>query len=74
VATLFVARDRITFEIQIAGAMKNYKAVNGSAPKTQEEYMEKIIKEHGVKLPQLPAGERYVYIPEKEELFVERPQ
>ena len=36
--------------------------------------MDKIIKEGQIHLPELPAGQRYVYIPEREELFVERPQ
>jgi hypothetical protein len=74
VATYFAAKEMIAFRIQIPGAMKNYKALNGSAPKTQEEFMEKIIKEGGIQLPDLPPGQRYVYIPEKEDLFVEHPQ
>jgi hypothetical protein len=74
VATYFAAKEMIAFRIQIPGAMKNYKALNGSAPKTQEEFMEKIIKEHGIQLPQLPVGQRYVYFPDKEDLFVEHPQ
>jgi len=74
VATYFAAKEMIAFRIQIPGAMKNYKALNGSAPKTQEEFMEKIIKEHGIQLPQLPAGQRYVYKPDQEDLFVEHPQ
>jgi len=70
--TFFQARDRITFDIQIAEAMKMYKANNGTAPKTHEEFMEKIIKENHIKLPDLPPGERYIYIPAKEDLFVDR--
>jgi hypothetical protein len=74
VATYFAAKEMIAFRVQIPGAMKNYKALNGSAPKTQEEFMEKIIKEHGIQLPQLPPGQRYVYKPEQEDLFVEHPK
>jgi len=70
VRTLFQARDRITFDIQIAEAMKLYKATNGAAPKTHEEFMEKIIKENQIKLPELPAGKRYVYDPKQEDLMV----
>ncbi len=74
VATYFQARDRITFDIQIADAMRLYKAANGSAPKTHDEFMEKIIKENQIKLPELPPGDRYKYVPEKEELCVEHTQ
>jgi hypothetical protein len=66
------AQERITFD-QIQHSMDLYKAANGSAPKTQEEFMEKIIKENMLKLPQLPPGQRYVYLPDKEELMVEHP-
>ena len=74
VRTFFQARDRITFDIQIADGLRMYKATNGSAPKTHEEFMEKIIKENQIKLPELPPGDRYIYIPEKEDLFVEHTQ
>lgn len=73
VKTYFQARDRITF-LQVDDGMRLYKASNGSAPKTHEEFMEKIIKEGQIKLPQLPPGDRYIYIPEKEELCVEHTQ
>ncbi len=71
VRTYFQARDRITFDIQVADGIRMYKATNGFAPKTHEEFMEKIIKEGQIKLPELPPGDRYIYIPEKEDLFVE---
>ncbi len=74
VRTYFQARDRITFDIQVADAMRLYKATNGSAPKSHEEFMEKIIKENQIKLPALPPGDRYVYIPEQEQLCVEHTQ
>jgi hypothetical protein len=74
VATYFRTRDRITFDIQIAEAMKLYKATNGTAPKTHEEFMEKIIKENQIKLPELPQGDRYVYVPAEEELKVQPAQ
>lgn len=71
VRTLFQARDRITF-LQVDDGMRLYKASNGSAPKTHEEFMEKIIKEGQIKLPALPPGDRYIYDPAKEELCVEQ--
>jgi hypothetical protein len=73
VRTYFQARDRITF-LQVDDGMRLYKAANGSAPKTHEEFMEKIIKEGQIKLPALPPGDRYIYIPAKEELCVEHTQ
>ena len=74
VATYFQARDRITFDIQLAEAMKLYKATNGNAPKSHEEFMEKIVKENMIKLPELPSGDRYIYVPQREELCVEHTQ
>jgi len=73
VRTYFQARDRITF-LQVDDGMRLYKAANGSAPKTHEEFMQKIIKEGQIKLPDLPPGDRYIYIPAKEDLFVEHTQ
>ena len=72
VAAYFSIQERLAFD-QVAHAMDLYKATNDHAPKSHEEFMEKIIKENGVKLPQLPAGERYLYDPKTEQLMVERP-
>ena len=72
VRTYFLARDRITFDVQLAEAMKLYKATNGAAPKTHEEFMEKIIKANQIKLPDLPSGDRYIYVPAEEELKVQK--
>jgi hypothetical protein len=73
VSVFFRTQERITFQIAIPHAMNLYKASNGSAPKTHEEFMEKIIKEQRIKLPDLPQGQRYIYDPAKEELMVEHP-
>ena len=72
VAAYFSIQERLAFD-QVAHAMDLYKATNDHAPKSHEEFMEKIIKENGIKLPQLPAGERYLYDPKTEQLMVERP-
>jgi len=69
----FRARERIAFEIKIPHAMQLYKALNGRAPRDQKEFMEQIIKANQIRLPDLRAGERYVYDPKTEELMVERP-
>ena len=72
IAAYFSIRERLVFD-QIAHAMDLYKATNEHAPKSQEEFMEKIVKENGLKLPELPPGERYLYDPKTEQLMVERP-
>ncbi|HEY6564802.1 MAG TPA: hypothetical protein VIY86_09920 [Pirellulaceae bacterium] len=71
----FRTKERIAFEIQIPDAMKTYKALDrdGKGPKTHEEFMEKIIQESSIVLPNLPEGHRYRYDPETEDLLVERP-
>ena len=74
IETLFTVEQRIAFEVQIPKAMSLYKAAHDNkGPKTQEEYMEVIIKEHGVQLPDLPAGDVYWYDPKTEELMVRHP-
>lgn len=72
VSVYFRAAERIIFNIQIPKEMQLYKAINGKAPQSHEEFMEKIIKPAQIPLPTLPAGERYIYDPEKEELFIEQ--
>lgn len=69
----FHARERITFD-QVKHNLDLYKALNGSAPKTTEEFMDKVIKANGTKLPELPPGYRYIYDPVKEQLMVEHPK
>jgi len=56
-------------------AVDLFKASEGRLPKTQDEFMEKIIKANDIRLPQLPEGQRYVYDPNCEDyLEVERPK
>ncbi|NLX98822.1 MAG: hypothetical protein GXY83_21910 [Rhodopirellula sp.] len=74
IATYFAAREKITFQIQIPDAMRLYKASNGHAPKTEEEFMEQIIKPNRINLPELPEGHRYLYDPQAEQLMVEHPR
>jgi hypothetical protein len=73
--TVIRARFRAEERINLTNAqyaLKLYKAQHGRAPKTHEEYMEKIIKANRINLPELPAGQRYVYDPETEQLMVEQ--
>ena len=73
VATYFRIKERIPFEIEIPKAMQLFKATNDRAPQSHEEFMEKIVKENSIRLPQLPEGERYLYDPKSEQLMVQRP-
>ena len=58
----FGAKEKIAFD-QMEYALKLFKALNGGPPKSQAEFMDKIIKENGIKLPELPAGKVYEYDP-----------
>jgi hypothetical protein len=71
--TLFAVRQRLVFETLIPKFMDLYKATAGHFPKSHEEFMTKIIKANYVKLPELPAGQTYVYDPELGELMVQKP-
>ena len=71
--TLFAAKEKIKFEIEIPHTLQLYKALEGNAPKSHEEFMEKIIKANDIKLPELPEGHKYVYDPMLETLMVEKP-
>ena len=68
------AKEEIAFNIQTPHAMQLYHAQHESYPKSHEEFMEKIIKPGAIQLPELPAGHRYVYDPEKAQLMVEHPE
>jgi hypothetical protein len=70
----FSVRERVVFEIRLPDALNKYKALNGNGPKSHDEFMAQIIDANQIQLPELPAGQRYVYDPEKEELMVERPR
>ena len=71
--TLFAAKEKIKFEIEIPHTLQLYKALEGSAPKSHDEFMEKIIKANNISLPELPEGHKYVYDPMTETLMVEKP-
>lgn len=74
VKTYFLAKEKITFDIQVAQAMQLFKGEHGFAPKSHDEFMEKIVKFNQIVLPELPEGHRYVYDPAQEQLMVEHPQ
>lgn len=72
----FRVRERVVFQIQIPQALRVFKAQDprGKGPKDEQEFMEKVIKQNGIHLPELPAGYKYVYDPQQEELMIEHPQ
>lgn len=67
----FRAEQRIVFD-QVKHALDLYKATNGRAPKTHDEFMQEIIQANQIQLPDLPSGETYVYDPQAEELMVQK--
>lgn len=74
VKQLIKFEQKAVFDLTIKPALNNYKALHGAFPKSHEEFMEKIIKANNIKLPELPAGQKYVFDPEAGQLMVERPQ
>ncbi len=74
VATYFAARERIMFSIQIPEFIKAYEFEHDlKGPKSNEEFMEKIIKKNHVQLPTLPPGHKYWYDAKDGTLKVLRP-
>jgi len=74
-ASLWAVKERLVFQVQIPQAMQLFKAGNDNkGPKSHDEFMEKIIKENSIKLPELPEGDRYMYDPKTEQLMVESPK
>jgi hypothetical protein len=70
----FRADARINF-IQMANALKIYKAGHDNkGPKTHDEFMDVIVKENGVQLPELPTGDEYFYDVKTEQLMVRHPE
>jgi len=61
VSIYFRGPQMMAFRIQIPDAMNKFKGINGHYPKSHEEFMQKIIKENMIKLPDLLPGQRYVY-------------
>jgi hypothetical protein len=70
----FRAEERITFNIKIPKAMELFKATENRMPKSHEEFMEKIIKDNDIRLPELSGNRRYLYDPTTGELMVEQVQ
>lgn len=73
ISTYFQIKEQLIFG-QVQQAIEIYKATNGAKPKSQEEFMRDVIQANMIRLPELPAGHKYVYDPQKGELMVEHPQ
>jgi hypothetical protein len=73
-ASYWATREKLAFMVQIPHAMNLFKAMEGRAPKDNDEFMEKIIKANQIKLPELPEGSRYRYDPKTELLMVDSPK
>jgi hypothetical protein len=73
VKAYFSARQQIQF-LKVQQALNLYEAEHGFKPKSHEEFMSKIIEFNLIELPELPAGQSYIWDPERGELLVERPQ
>jgi hypothetical protein len=74
IATYFAAREKISFSIQIPDFIRAFKFEHDmKGPKSNEEFMDKIIKKNHIQLPTLPPGHRYWYDVKDEELKVLRP-
>jgi hypothetical protein len=70
-ATYWAIREQVVFTMQIPKTMQLFEATEGRKPRDHEEFMQRIIKEGMIKLPDLPEGDRYVYDPKRGELMVE---
>lgn len=69
----FQAQERLIYD-SVTYAVKLFDAEHGYKPKTEEEFMKKIIEANQIRLPQLPPGFKYKYDPQAGELLVEHPQ
>jgi hypothetical protein len=74
VTTYFKVRERVAYEIQIPKAMQLYEQMEGHAPRSHEEFMEKIVKANSIPLPTLPNGHTYRYDPKEKQLMVVYPK
>ena len=66
----WTTEQKLIFDVQIPKALSLYQATNDHLPATHDEFMEKIIEENGLTLPELPAGDEYVYVPSTGKLMI----
>lgn len=73
ISVYFQAQERLIYD-SVTYAVKLFEAEHGYKPKTEEEFMKKVIEFNQIRLPQLPPGHKYKYDPQTGELLVEHPQ
>lgn len=67
---LFQLRQRAVFDIQIPQALQLYKASNGRAPRSHDEFVREILQANNLVLPELKDGMVYHFNTQAEELWV----
>ena len=72
IKALFGAKEDIAFEFSFRHQYDLYR-VTGEVPKDFDDLTAKVLKPLLIKLPELPAGHKYIWDAEAEELMVERP-
>ena len=64
-------RQQVTM-LPVTQAIQLFQATEGRYPKDHAEFMQRIIKENRIPLPELPAGQRYEYDVANHQLLVVR--
>ena len=72
--SLFAVGERTVFEILIPKNLQLFQATEGRLPKSHDEFMQRIVKEGMISLPELPQGHAYRWDPAMGELMVDRPK
>ncbi|HVU86822.1 MAG TPA: hypothetical protein VHD36_05845 [Pirellulales bacterium] len=70
-STYLRIQDRAIF-LNLEHAMNLYKGEHGELPKSHEVFMRDIVQANNINLPELPDDSKYVYLPDKGELMIER--
>lgn len=70
----FTLRERAIFDISIPQAVSLFEGTEGRKPKSQEEFMTRIVQANNIQLPQLAPGSSYYYDAQQGELMVVRPR
>lgn len=70
---LWSTKEKLVFDVEIPKAMSLFQATKDRYPESHAEFMKEIIEEGSIQLPELPAGQEYVYLPEKGKLMIRQP-
>ncbi len=69
-SALFNVKQKAVLEIQIPQALQLFQATEGRLPKSHDEFMQRIVQENKLVLPELPEGAVYHFNIEIGELWV----